>query len=137
MRTKFPLIEFLEKPVSEEEIGTATVLQKFVRGMILKDVAAMKPLFSKGAIVKSRFVGGMTSTNKKDYLKSLQKVAGYISDYKLYNVRIEVNGPSLVNVYCTARWRSVKNWLPHTAQLYFNIVKQPNGWFIKEISSLE
>ena len=123
-------IEFLEKPVTADEVQVASLLERIVKAIVAKDLKMLISVYSDTASIEMSTLRDAL-LNKSEYEARMSKIIGNIRNIYFNNTIIRVTGQEAViscisNILLHGMAFSKKN------QRYFKCVKEDGKWRIIE-----
>lgn len=122
------LIQYLERPVTDDEKKIAALLEKIVQAIAAKDVDLLISAYSDIATIEvlaSRDV----PISKSEYREQMSKFIGKVRNFSLRNVIIRVNGQEAI-VSCISAVLLLEKALTEKNQRYLKCIKEDGEWRI-------
>ena len=130
MSSNITSVQYLEKPVTTDEIKIASLLERTIKAIATKDLELLVSVYSDTASIEMEASRGMFSS-KSEYRARMSKGIERIRNIYFRNTIIRVNVQEAIISCVTAVLLRGKAF-PEKNQRYFKCVKEGEEWHIVE-----
>ncbi len=123
-------IEFLEKPVTTDEIQIASLLERIIKAIATKDLKLLVSVYFDTASIEMLMSRDMP-LSKSEYRARMSKIIGNVRNIYFRDAIIRVNGQEAV-ISCVSVVLLQGRAFPDKNQRYFKCVKEGEEWRIVE-----
>jgi len=130
MNNNIAYIQYLEKPVTTDEIQIASLLERTVKAIAAKDLELLVSVYSDAASIEILASRGVFSS-KSEYLTRMSKSIERVRNIYFRNTIIRVNGQEAV-ISCITVVLLRGRAFPEKNQRYFKCAKEDKEWHVVE-----
>lgn len=130
MNNNIVSIQYLEKPVTTDEIQIASLLERTVKAIANKDLELLVSVYSDIASIEIEASRG-TFSSKSEYKERMSKGIERVRNIYFHNTIIRVNRHEAVISCITVVLLRGKTF-PEKNQRYFKCIKEGGEWRIAE-----
>lgn len=123
-------IDFLEKPVTADEVKIASLLKQIIKAITAKDVKLLFSMYSDTASIEMSTSRGVF-LNKKEYQSRMSEIIGSVRNICFRDVIMRISGQE-ATISCVITALLMGRAFPAKNQVYFKCVKTEGRWLIKE-----
>ena len=123
-------IQYLEKPVTTDEIQIASLLERAIKAIATKDLELLVSVYSDTASIEMLASRGVFSS-KNEYMMRMSKFIEKVRNIYFRNTIIRVNGQEAI-ISCITTVSLRGKVFPEKNQRYFKCVKEGEEWRIVE-----
>lgn len=130
MSNNIASIQYLEKPVTTDEIQIASLLERTIKAIAAKDLELLVSVYSDTSSIEMLASRGMF-LSKGEYVTRMSKSIERIRNIYFRNTIIRVNGQEAI-ISCITVVLLRGKVFPEKNQRYFKCVKEVGEWRITE-----
>lgn len=123
-------IQYLERPVTDDEKKIAALLEKIVRAIAAKDVDLLVSVYSDTATIEVLSLRD-APISKSEYRERMSKFIGNVRNFSLRDAIIRVNGQEAIVSYINVILLRGKAF-PEKNRRYLKCVNKGEKWLITE-----
>jgi len=127
-------IEYLEKPITKQEVEVAAIFELATRAVEQRDLALLRSVFAPDAVVSILTKAGEELLKKDDFMEKMREVFKQFRalSYKEVHIQFKNDFEAAITCVCAVTLRNAI-W-PSIYHRYFTLQKRNGTWYVVRLT---